>query len=70
MLVFNRKEQESIIIGDNIKVMVVEIRGNSVRIGIEAAKSISVDREEVRQRKMLYPVKRPPIAEAATDVES
>lgn len=47
MLVLSRKKNESIIINDNIVVTVVEIRGDKVRLGIEAPKDVSVHRREV-----------------------
>jgi len=47
MLVLSRKKDESIIINDQIRVTVVEIRGDKVRLGIEAPKDISVHRREV-----------------------
>lgn len=47
MLVLTRKLDESIIIGDNIKLTVVEIRGDQVKLGIEAPREIPVHREEV-----------------------
>ena len=47
MLVLTRKLNERIIIGDDITVMVVEIRDGTVRLGIEAPRSIAVHREEV-----------------------
>lgn len=47
MLVLTRKTDESIIIGDNIKITVVDIRGDQVKIGIEAPREISVHREEI-----------------------
>ncbi len=47
MLVLSRKKDEKIIIGDNITLMVIEIRGDKVRLGIDAPKEISVHREEV-----------------------
>lgn len=47
MLVLKRLRNESIIIGDDIKVMIIEVRGDQVRLGISAAKNVSVHREEV-----------------------
>ena len=53
MLVLSRKENESIVArinGHLVKVIVVEIRGDKVRLGIEAPKEIEVHREEVYER--------------------
>jgi len=47
MLVLSRKKNESIVIGDNITVVIVEIRGDKVRLGIEAPKEVPVHRREV-----------------------
>ena len=47
MLVLSRKKNESIIISDNITVTVIEIRGDKVRLGIEAPKDVTVHRREV-----------------------
>lgn len=47
MLVLSREEDESIIIGENIEIRVVRIDGNSVRIGINAPKEITVHRKEI-----------------------
>ena len=47
MLVLSRQRDESIIIGDNIVITVVDIRGDKVRLGIDAPKEIPVHREEV-----------------------
>jgi carbon storage regulator len=47
MLVLSRKKNESIIINDDITVTVVEIRGDKVRLGIDAPKDVSVHRREV-----------------------
>lgn len=47
MLVLSRKKDEKIIIGDNIVLMVIEIRGDKVRLGINAPKEITVHRQEV-----------------------
>ena len=47
MLVLSRQRDESIIIGDNIVITVVDIRGDKVRLGISAPTEISVHRQEV-----------------------
>ena len=47
MLVLSRKKDERIVIGDNISLCVVEIRGDKVRLGIEAPPEITVHRQEV-----------------------
>lgn len=47
MLVLTRKKNESIVIDDVIKVTVVEIRGDKVRLGIEAPREVDVHRQEV-----------------------
>ena len=47
MLVLSRQRDESIIIGDNIVVTVVDVRGDKVKLGIEAPQSVSVHRREV-----------------------
>ena len=47
MLVLTRKVDEGIIIGDNIKIKVIAIEGNKVKLGIIANKDISIVREEI-----------------------
>ena len=47
MLVFSRQRDESIRIGDNVVVTIVDIRGDKVRLGIEAPGEIPVHRQEV-----------------------
>jgi carbon storage regulator len=47
MLVLSRQRDETIMIGDDIEVTVVDIRGDKVRLGITAPKSIAVHRKEV-----------------------
>lgn len=50
MLVLSRKKDEKIIIGDQITVMVIEIRGDKVRLGIDAPRDVTVHREEVYEK--------------------
>ncbi len=47
MLVLSRKKDEKIIIGDSISIMVVDIRGEKVRLGIDAPRDVPVHRQEV-----------------------
>ena len=47
MLVLTRKHGERIVIDGNITITIVEVRGDKVRIGIEAPKDVAVHREEV-----------------------
>ena len=47
MLVLSRQRDQSIIIGDNIVITVVDVRGDKVRLGIDAPKEITVHRQEV-----------------------
>lgn len=47
MLVLSRQRDESIIIGDNIVITIVDVRGDKVRLGIEAPIEVSVHRREV-----------------------
>ncbi len=50
MLVLSRKPQERLIVNDNIVITVVEIKGDRVRIGIEAPQDVSIHRSEVYDR--------------------
>lgn len=47
MLILNRKESQSIIIGDGIEIVVVSIEGNQVKLGIKAPRNIKVYRREL-----------------------
>ena len=47
MLVLSRQRDETIVIGDSIRITIVEVRGDKVRIGIDAPKDVTVHRQEV-----------------------
>ena len=47
MLVLSRQKDESIVIGDDVEITIVDVRGDKVRLGINAPKEISVHRREV-----------------------
>ncbi|MHC4621298.1 MAG: carbon storage regulator CsrA [Planctomycetota bacterium] len=47
MLVLSRQKDESIMIGDNVEITIVDVRGDKVRLGITAPREISVHRREV-----------------------
>jgi len=50
MLILTRRVGEKILIGDNVTIAVLDVRGNQVRIGIEAPSEVSVHREEIYHR--------------------
>lgn len=50
MLILTRRISESVIIGDDVKITVLGVKGNQVRLGIDAPKDVSVHREEIYQR--------------------
>ena len=52
MLVLSRKKNEVICIGDDVYVTVVEVRGDNVRLGIDAPDHVVIDRREVRDAKL------------------
>lgn len=47
MLILTRRAGENVVVGDDIVISVIEVRGDAVRIGIQAPRSLSVHREEV-----------------------
>jgi len=59
MLVLSRKIGEEIVIGDEVRVRVVSVQGNQVRLGFEAPRTVAIQREELRQS--------PPKARPATE---
>ena len=70
MLVLSRKKNESIVINNDITIVVVEIRGDKVRLGVEAPKEVPVHRREVydaiRRSEMQNGEKAPSPADASS----
>ena len=50
MLILTRRVGETVMIGDSITVTVLRVKGNQVRLGVNAPKSVSVQREEIFHR--------------------
>ena len=59
MLVLSRRTREELYIGDDVIVTVLEVRGNTVRLGITAPLHVRVDRKEVRLRATPNPQQPP-----------
>jgi carbon storage regulator len=51
MLILTRKLGESVIVGDNIKITVVKIDKQQIKLGIDASKNVIVDREEIAKKR-------------------
>lgn len=52
MLILTRNIGEMVCIGDEVKVTILGVRGQKVRMGIDAPRSVVVDREEIRERRI------------------
>jgi carbon storage regulator len=63
MLVLTRKLGETIVVNDNIRITVLEVKGQSVRLGISAPPDVPVDRLEIHQRRQEFA--EPPVVRAA-----
>jgi carbon storage regulator len=50
VLILTRRAGEKLVIGENVTVTVLSVKGNQIRIGIEAPHDVSVNREEIHQR--------------------
>jgi len=65
MLVLSRKRDESIIIGDDVVITVVDIKGEQVKIGVTAPKTVSIHRKEVYEA-----IQKENLAAAKTEVQN
>jgi carbon storage regulator len=62
MLVLSRKIGQSIVIGDGIEITIVELRGDQVRLGIDAPREVPVNRKEILERMRAEPAACPPVS--------
>ncbi len=51
MLILTRRVDESLVIGDNVTVTILSVKGNQVRIGVDAPRDVTVHREELAQQQ-------------------
>lgn len=65
MLILTRRVGETVMIGDEVSVTVLRVKGNQVRLGVNAPKTVSVQREEIFQRIQQENAGAPVNAEAA-----
>ena len=75
MLVLTRKKHQSIMVGDNIEISILDVIGDKVRIGIQAPREVSVFRKEVFLEiqapvNEVAPASEPPMAPSAVNPES
>lgn len=56
MLVLSRRVGEEIIINDNIRITVVAVKGDRIRLGVDAPKDVTVDRAEVHERRKEFDI--------------
>lgn len=65
MLILTRRVGETLVIGDDVVVTVLAVKGSQVRLGIKAPRSVAVHREEIRERIKHEHEETPPVSAAA-----
>jgi carbon storage regulator len=68
MLVLTRKVNEEIVIGNDIRITIVEVAPGRVKIGIQAPRSVPVDRGEIHEQKQAEAVQKPVVVNRIADV--
>jgi carbon storage regulator len=69
MLVLTRRLGEAITVGDDVKIIVVDIDGNQVKLGIEAPRQIEIYREELYEKIKGYPFKSKTVMQQRKDTK-
>ena len=69
MLVLSRKTDEAIVLDGNVRITILGVKGDRVRLGIEAPRDVSVDRSEVYERRMQF-VEMPAYASCGATVDA
>jgi len=68
MLILTRREGESVLIGDDVTITVLRVKGNQVRLGVNAPKEVSVQREEISERVRTHVTEATSTVSAASSV--
>ena len=67
MLILTRRVGESLMIGDDVTITVLGVKGNQVRIGVKAPKEVAVHREEILNRIEAVSAEKEPLSEPRPD---
>ena len=70
MLILSRRVGESVVIGEDISITVLRVKGKQVRLGVNAPKSVAVQREEVSERNKPKVAVAAQLSEESAKIES
>jgi carbon storage regulator len=65
MLVLSRRVGETVVIDNDIRVTIVAIQGDKIRLGFAAPEAVTIDREEVHRRRAAFAEETPPLSHAS-----